>query len=55
VDQALDEVVPQSMGISSGRISEAEVADLVLFLASARSANTTGAEFTLDGGQVKSL
>jgi NAD(P)-dependent dehydrogenase (short-subunit alcohol dehydrogenase family) len=54
--QALDEVVPQSMGISTGRVTEAgEVADLVLFLASARSANTTGAEFTLDGGQVKTL
>jgi NAD(P)-dependent dehydrogenase (short-subunit alcohol dehydrogenase family) len=54
--QALDEVVPQSMAISTGRITEAgEVADLVLFLASARSANTTGAEFILDGGQVKTL
>jgi NAD(P)-dependent dehydrogenase (short-subunit alcohol dehydrogenase family) len=54
--QALDEVVPRSMAISTGRITEAgEVADLVLFLASARSANTTGAEFTLDGGQVKTL
>jgi len=54
--QALDEVVPQTMAISTGRITEpGEVADLVLFLASARSANTTGAEFTLDGGQVKTL
>jgi NAD(P)-dependent dehydrogenase (short-subunit alcohol dehydrogenase family) len=44
------------MAISTGRITEAgEVADLVLFLASARSANTTGAEFILDGGQVKTL
>ncbi|RAO46686.1 3-oxoacyl-[acyl-carrier-protein] reductase [Micromonospora noduli] len=56
IQQALDEVVPQSMAISTGRITEArEVADLVLFLASARSANTTGAEFILDGGQVKTL
>ncbi|GGO03068.1 oxidoreductase [Microbispora bryophytorum] len=54
--QALDEVVPQSMGISTGRVTEArEVADLVLFLASARSANTTGAEFILDGGQIKTI
>jgi NAD(P)-dependent dehydrogenase (short-subunit alcohol dehydrogenase family) len=54
--QALDEVVPQTMAISTGRITQAgEVADLVLFLASARSANTTGAEFILDGGQVKTL
>ncbi|MEV4458167.1 SDR family oxidoreductase [Microbispora sp. NPDC049633] len=44
------------MGISTGRITEpGEVADLVLFLASARSANTTGADFTIDGGQVKAL
>ncbi|GAA5192349.1 SDR family oxidoreductase [Rugosimonospora acidiphila] len=54
--QALDEVVPQSMAISTGRITEpGEVADLVLFLASARSANTTGAEFLIDGGQVKTV
>src|SRR5262245_59874681 len=33
--QALDEVVPQSMGIRTGRVTEpGEVADLVLFLAS---------------------
>jgi NAD(P)-dependent dehydrogenase (short-subunit alcohol dehydrogenase family) len=33
--EALDAVVPQSMGISSGRVTEAhEVADLTLFLAS---------------------
>jgi NAD(P)-dependent dehydrogenase (short-subunit alcohol dehydrogenase family) len=44
------------MAISTGRITEpGEVADLVLFLASARSANTTGAEFTLDGGQLKTV
>jgi NAD(P)-dependent dehydrogenase (short-subunit alcohol dehydrogenase family) len=54
--QALDKVVPQSMAISTGRVTEArEVADLVLFLASPRSANTTGAEFILDGGQLKAL
>jgi len=51
---ALDEVVPHSMGISTGRITEPpEVADLVVFLASSRAANTTGAEFVIDGGQVK--
>ncbi|MEU3795540.1 SDR family NAD(P)-dependent oxidoreductase [Streptomyces fructofermentans] len=54
--EALDVVVPQSMGISSGRITEAhEVADLALFLASPVAGNITGAEIVIDGGQVKTL
>ena len=37
----------------TGRFTEpGEVADLVLFLASSRAANITGAEFTIDGGLV---
>jgi NAD(P)-dependent dehydrogenase (short-subunit alcohol dehydrogenase family) len=37
----------------TGRFSQpAEVADVVLFLASARAANITGADFTIDGGLV---
>jgi NAD(P)-dependent dehydrogenase (short-subunit alcohol dehydrogenase family) len=32
-----------------------EVADLMLFLASARAANVTGADFTVDGGLIKTL
>ncbi|MGW2921472.1 SDR family NAD(P)-dependent oxidoreductase [Streptomyces angustmyceticus] len=52
--EALDVVVPQSMGISTGRVTEPhEVADLALFLASPLAGNITGAEFTIDGGQVK--
>ncbi|HJX43782.1 MAG TPA: SDR family oxidoreductase [Geodermatophilus sp.] len=52
--EALDHVVPASMAISTGRITEAtEVAEAVLFLASARAANTTGVEYVLDGGQIK--
>jgi NAD(P)-dependent dehydrogenase (short-subunit alcohol dehydrogenase family) len=52
---ALDEVVPRQMGISTGRITEpSEVADLAAFLASPCSGNITGAEFVIDGGQVKS-
>ena len=51
---ALDETVPRNMGISTGRVTEAdEVADLVAYLASSRAANITGAEFVIDGGQVK--
>ncbi|WP_377266907.1 SDR family NAD(P)-dependent oxidoreductase [Peterkaempfera sp. SMS 1(5)a] len=54
--EAMDTVVPQSMGISTGRVTEAhEVADLALFLASPLAGNITGAEFTIDGGQVKTL
>ncbi|AOR34361.1 3-oxoacyl-ACP reductase [Streptomyces fodineus] len=54
--EAIDAVVPQSMGISTGRVTEAhEVADLALFLASPLAGNITGAEFTIDGGQVKTL
>lgn len=49
-------VVPQSMGISTGRITEPhEVADLVLFLSSPLAANITGTEVLIDGGQNKTI
>lgn len=52
----LDDVVPGSMSISTGRVTEAaEVADLVLFLASHRAANVTGSDFVIDGGQIKTV
>ncbi|MGL5850916.1 MAG: oxidoreductase [Phycicoccus sp.] len=55
-EAVMDEVLPQTMGISTGRVTEAhEVADLVLFLASPRSANITGADVVIDGGQVKTV
>ncbi len=51
---ALDDTVPRNMGIATGRVTEAdEVANLVAFLASSRAANITGAEFVIDGGQIK--
>ncbi|WP_326791338.1 oxidoreductase [Streptomyces sp. NBC_00841] len=54
--EVMDTVVPQSMGISTGRVTEAhEVAALALFLVSPLAGNITGAEFTIDGGQVKTL
>ncbi len=38
-------------GTPTGRFTEpAEVADLVLFLASPRAGNITGADFAIDGG-----
>src|SRR5215470_13887280 len=53
---ALDEVVPRNMAISTGRVTEArEVADLIAFLASPRAGNITGAEFVIDGGQIKTI
>ncbi|MGW1895463.1 oxidoreductase [Streptomyces sp. NPDC002004] len=55
-EEALDEVVPRQMGISTGRISNPEeIADLVVLLASPRAGNITGAEFVIDGGQVKTI
>jgi NAD(P)-dependent dehydrogenase (short-subunit alcohol dehydrogenase family) len=50
----MDTVLPQAMSISTGRVSEAhEVADLVMFLASERAANITGADYVIDGGMLK--
>jgi NAD(P)-dependent dehydrogenase (short-subunit alcohol dehydrogenase family) len=41
---------------ATGRFTQpSEVADLVLFLASRRSGNTTGADFTVDGGLIDAL
>lgn len=52
--EAIDVVIPKSMGITTGRVTEPqEVADLVVFLASPLAGNITGAEFLIDGGQTK--
>ncbi|KIH99008.1 3-oxoacyl-ACP reductase [Streptomonospora alba] len=54
VDDVMDRVVPESMGVSLGRVIEPhEVADLTLFLASPRAAGITGADYRIDGGLVK--
>lgn len=43
-------------GMVTGRFSTPEeVADLVLFLSSARAANITGADFVIDGGMVTTI
>ena len=49
-----DEVAGEAAGqMVTGRFSRpAEIADLVLFLASSRAGNITGADFTIDGGLV---
>ena len=55
--QTVDEVVASAVsGAATGRFTTPEeVADLVIFLASDRSANTTGADMRIDGGVVATL
>jgi NAD(P)-dependent dehydrogenase (short-subunit alcohol dehydrogenase family) len=46
--------LPGQLGITTGRITEPqEVAALITFLASERSANIIGAEIVIDGGMIK--
>ncbi|MGH3431749.1 MAG: SDR family NAD(P)-dependent oxidoreductase [Thermocrispum sp.] len=50
-DEVMDRVLPEAMGMVTGRITEpAEVAGLIAFLASPRAANVTGADVVIDGG-----
>ncbi|MEU0936850.1 oxidoreductase [Embleya sp. NPDC005971] len=52
----MDEVLPQAMGVLTGRVSEPqEVADVVLFLASERAANIMGVDYIVDGGMHRSI
>ncbi|MET7507353.1 SDR family NAD(P)-dependent oxidoreductase [Streptomyces albidoflavus] len=55
-DTVMDSVAPQMMGQVTGRlIDPQEVADTVLLLASPRSASTTGADYAVDAGYVKTF
>lgn len=50
-DNVMDNIAPQMMNMSTGRlIDPQEVADVVALLASPRSASTTGADFAVDSG-----
>jgi NAD(P)-dependent dehydrogenase (short-subunit alcohol dehydrogenase family) len=54
--EAAEVVRRQEAAAPSGRFTyPAEVADLVVFLASDRSANTTGADVVIDGGLITTL
>ncbi|HEX4015933.1 MAG TPA: SDR family oxidoreductase [Frankiaceae bacterium] len=51
-----DVAAAAASGMVTGRFTRPdEVADLVLFLASARSGNITGADFVIDGGMVTTI
>ncbi|WP_424217609.1 SDR family NAD(P)-dependent oxidoreductase (plasmid) [Streptomyces sp. BI20] len=55
-DSVIETIAPQMMGQVTGRlIDPQEVADAVLLLASPRSASTTGADFAVDAGFVKTF
>jgi NAD(P)-dependent dehydrogenase (short-subunit alcohol dehydrogenase family) len=53
-DSVMATVAPEMMQLTTGRLVEPrEIADAVVFLASPRSASTTGVELLVDGGMMK--
>jgi NAD(P)-dependent dehydrogenase (short-subunit alcohol dehydrogenase family) len=55
-DSIMDTLAPQAMNMVTGRLVDPqEAADVIVLLASPRSASTTGADFPVDGGFLKSL
>jgi NAD(P)-dependent dehydrogenase (short-subunit alcohol dehydrogenase family) len=55
-DSVMDSVAPGMMNLTTGRLADPqEIADVVALLVSPRSANTTGSDFVVDSGFLKSL
>jgi NAD(P)-dependent dehydrogenase (short-subunit alcohol dehydrogenase family) len=55
-DQVVATLAPEMMSLTTGRFATPrEIADAVAFLASPRSASTTGAELVVDSGMLKAL
>lgn len=55
-ETVINNIVPEMMNLTTGRFVEPqEIADAVALLASPRSANTTGSEFTIDSGFLKAV
>lgn len=55
-DEVMTKIIPDMSKMTTGRlIDPQEIADVVALLASPRSASTTGAEFVVDGGQMKEI
>jgi NAD(P)-dependent dehydrogenase (short-subunit alcohol dehydrogenase family) len=53
-DSVLNTVAPEMMQLSTGRLADPqEIADAIVFLASPRSASTTGTEMVVDSGFLK--
>jgi NAD(P)-dependent dehydrogenase (short-subunit alcohol dehydrogenase family) len=53
---AAERAIGELGGFATGRFTRPdEVADLVVFLAGGRAGNITGADFTIDGGLIKTL
>jgi NAD(P)-dependent dehydrogenase (short-subunit alcohol dehydrogenase family) len=55
-DAVMDEVAPEMMKLTTGRLVEPqEVADVIALLVSPRSASITGTDVAVDGGFLKAV
>lgn len=55
-EDVMTKIIPEMAKMTTGRLVDPqEIADVVTLLVSPRSASTTGAEFVVDGGQLKEI